>query len=140
MGASDVLAVVLVFGAVAAVLTGEIDLVLFGIGIVEIGRGHLEDLGDGDEEVKEIDDLDPGILFVELLVLGPPFPRDAIRQLGDFLGQCSAVVQDPLLALLVGHVGGVDADAFVKLLLEAKDFFEFIGFIHKAVHIIQGMR
>jgi hypothetical protein len=37
-------------------------------------------------------------------------------------------------------VGGVDADAFVKLLLEAKDFFEFIGFIHKAVHIIQGMR
>jgi len=136
----DVFAVVFVFGVIAAVLTGKIDLVLFGVGLVEIGRGHFEDLGDGDEEVEEVDDFDAGILFIELLVFGPPFPRDAVGEFGDFLGEGAAVVEDPLLALVVGHVGGVDADALVKLVLEAEDFFEFVRCIHKAVDIIQRMR
>ena len=130
--ASDVLAVVLVFGVVTAVLSGEIHLMFLGIGIVEVGRGHLQDLRNGNEEVEQIDDFNTGILFIELLVLGPPFPRHTVRQFGDLLGQRPAVVQHPLLPLLIGHMGRVDADSLVKLFLEAKDLFEFVGCIHKA--------
>ena len=34
-----------------AVLPGEIDFVFLGVGFGEISRGHLEDLGDGNEKV-----------------------------------------------------------------------------------------
>jgi hypothetical protein len=131
MVASDMLAVVLILGVVTTVLSSEIHLMLLGIGVVEVGGGHFEDLRDGNEEMEQIDDFDPGILLVELLVLGPPFPWDAVGQFSDFLGQRPAIVQYPLLPLLVGHLGRVDANPFVKLLLEAKDLFKFVGCIHK---------
>lgn len=83
---SDVLAVMLVLGVVTTILSSEIHLMLFGIGIVEVSGGHLQDLCYRNKEMKQIDDFDPGILLVELLVLGPPFPRDTVRQLGDLLG------------------------------------------------------
>ena len=43
-----------------------------------------------------------------------------------------------MLALLVGHVGGIDADAFVELFLEMEKFFELVGLRHKARHYQQS--
>jgi large subunit ribosomal protein L17 len=127
---SNVAAIVLVLGVVAFVLTGEVDLVFFGVGFVEVGGGHLQDLGDGDEEVQQIDDFHACVLFVELLVFRPPLPGNAIGQLGDFLRHGAAIIEHPLLALFLGHGGGVHAEALVELLLQAKDMFQFIGCAH----------
>ena len=50
-GLSDVAAVVFVFGVVTGVLPGEVNFVFLGVSFVEILRGDLEDLRDGDEKM-----------------------------------------------------------------------------------------
>ena len=86
------LAVVLVFGVVAAVLPRKVDLVLLCVPVIEIVGRHPQHLRDGDQEVQQIDHLDPGILLVELLILRPPLPRYAVGQFGDFLCHRAAIV------------------------------------------------
>ena len=53
-------------------------------------------LGQRYKEMKKVDDLHPGVLFVDFLVLGPPLPRKAVDQLGNFLGHGPGVVERPL--------------------------------------------
>ena len=62
---------------------------------------------------EQIDDFNSGILLVELLVLSPPLPRNAVGQFSDFLGHGSAVIQDPTHFLFFVHLVGKDSDAFV---------------------------
>ena len=50
------------------------------------------------------------------------------------------VVEHPLLALFVGHVDSVDADAFVELLLKAEKFVEFVGLCHRENIISRSCR
>ena len=126
-------AVVFVFCLVTACLPVKVDLVLFGIGSVEIFRRHFQNLGDGNQKMQQVNYLDAGVLFVKLLVLGPPFPRNAVGQLGNLLGHRTAVIQNPLLALLVSHAGGVYADFEIEGLLHLEDFVELVGFGHTGI-------
>jgi len=116
---------------VACFLTFMIDLVLFEVGLKDVVGGHADGLGEGDQKVKKIDDLDPDILLVEFLVFGPPFPRDAIDQLGHLLAHGAGVVENPLGFLFFGQILEFDADAFVEDGLETENFFEFIGCCHE---------
>ncbi len=65
--------IVLVLLHVARVLPLVVDGVLLEVGLVDVLGGHPEHLGDGDQEVEEVDDLDAGVLLVELLVFAPQF-------------------------------------------------------------------
>src|ERR1043166_303832 len=73
-GKLDVLAVVLVFRVVAAVLPREVDLVLLGVPVIEIVGRHPQHLRDGDQEVQQVNHLDPGVLLVDLLILPRQLP------------------------------------------------------------------
>ena len=119
--------VVLVLLDVSRVLTLVIDGVLLQVGLVDVVRGHSEDLGDGDQEVEEVDDFDAGVLLVEFLVLGPPLPGYGVGQLGHLLLHRTEVVEDPFDLFFLGHAGGFDADALVERLLHLEDFFELVG-------------
>ena len=126
----DMPAIFRVFCFVTGGLPVEVDLVLFGVGGVEIFRCHFENLSDGNEKVEKVDDFDAGILFVELLVFGPPFPRNAVGEFGNLLGHGAAVVEHPLNALLFGHVGGVDADFEIERFLHLENFVELVRWNH----------
>ena len=102
----------------------------FGVGSVEILRCHFEDLGNGNKEVEEVNDFDAGVLFVEFLILGPPFPRHAVGEFSNFLGHSAAVVEHPLDALFLGHVGGIDADFEIERLLHLENFVKLVGWSH----------
>ena len=104
-----------------------VDGVLLQVSLIDVVGGHAEHLGDRDEEVEEVDDLDAGVLFVELLVLGPPLPGHGVGQLGHLLLHGAEVVEDPFDLFLLGHAGGFDADALVERLLHLEDFFELVG-------------
>jgi len=121
-----------VFFDVAAVLALVVDGVFLHVGLVNILGAHAERLRERDEKVKQVHDFDLGVLLVELLILGPPFPRHGVDQLGCLLLQGSRVVENPLRFFLVGCWGQIDADAGVEGGLHAEDFFEFI-------HAIRGM-
>lgn len=112
----------MVFDRVAGILPLMIHFVLFDVAIVNILCGHAHGLGHGDEEVKEVDDLDAGVLLVDLLVFGPPFPRETIDQLGELLGHGAGVVERPLGFFVGGKVGQIDPDLFVEEVLHAEDF------------------
>ena len=84
--------IVLVLDSIARILALEIDGVLFEISIVDVVGAHSQDLGGADQEVKEVDHFHPGVLFFKFLVLRPPFPGNAIGQLGDFLAHCPAII------------------------------------------------
>ena len=101
--------------------------VLLQVGLVHVVRGHAEDLGDRDQEVEEVDDLDAGVLLVELLVLGPPLPGHGVGELGHLLLHGAEVVEDPFDLFFLGHAGGFDADALVERLLHLEDLFELVG-------------
>src|ERR1041384_2356782 len=88
----NVFGVVLVLRVVAAVLTFEVHLVLLHVGVEHVVGAHAEHLRDADEEVKQVHDFDARVLLVELLVFGPPFPRNAVGEFGDFLGHGAAIV------------------------------------------------
>ena len=108
-----------------------IDFVFLHIALVDILGGHAESLGEGDEEVEEVDDFNAGILFVEFLVFGPPFPGEAIDELGEFLGHGAGVVEGPLGFVLGGEVGEIDPNLFIEEVLHAEDFVELIGGSHR---------
>lgn len=112
----------MVFDGVTGFLTLVVHLVLFDVAIVNILRGHAHGLRHGNEEVKEVDDFDAGVLFVDLLVFGPPFPRETIDQLGELLGHGAGVVERPLGFFVGGKVGQIDPDLFVEEVLHAEDF------------------
>ncbi len=110
-----------------------IDFVFLHIALVNILGGHAESLGEGDEEVKEVDDFDTGILFVEFLVFGPPFPGEAIDEFGELLGHGAGVVEGPLGFVFGGEVGEIDPNLFIEEVLHAEDFVEFIGGSHRGL-------
>ena len=118
----DVFGVGVVFDRVAGILAFMIHFVLFDVAIVNILRGHAHGLGHGNEEVKEVDDLDAGVLLVDLLVFGPPLPRETIDQLGQLLAHGARVVERPLGFFVGGKVGQIDPDLFVEEVLHAEDF------------------
>jgi len=108
-----------------------IDFVFLHIALVDIFGGHPEGLGEGNEEVEEVDDFNAGVLLVEFLVFGPPFPGEAIDELGEFLGHGAGVVEGPLGFVLGGEVGEIDSNFFIEEVLHAEDFVEFIGRSHR---------
>ena len=129
-----------VFDGVAGLLALVVHLVLFDVTVVDVLRGHTEGLGQGNEEVKQVDDLDAGVLFVDLLVFGPPFPGKTVDQLGDFLGHGPGVVEGPFGFVLGGKAGEIDSDLFVEDVLHAEDFVEFIGLGHEELVAFGGGR
>ena len=86
---------------------------------------------DSDEEVEKVNDFNASVLLVEFLVFGPPFPREAIDELGEFLGHGAGVVEGPLGFVLGGEVGEIHSNFFIEEVLHAEDFVEFIGGSHK---------
>ncbi len=91
-----------------------IDFVFLHIALVNILGGHAESLSKGDEEVEEVDDFDAGILLVKFLVFGPPFPGEAIDELGELLGHGAGVVEGPLGFVFGGEVGEIDSNLFIE--------------------------
>ena len=81
----NVARVVLVLLGVAAFLSLEVDLVFLHVGFEDIVGTHAKRLREADEEVEQVDHLDAGILFVELLIFGPPFPRHTVGEFSQFL-------------------------------------------------------
>ena len=63
----------------------EVDLVFLYISLEDIVGTHAKRLREADEEVEQVDHLDAGILFVELLIFGPPFPRHTVGEFSQFL-------------------------------------------------------
>ena len=106
-----------VFDGAAGFLTFVVHFVLFDITIVDVLGGHSERLGERDEEVEQVHHLHTGILFVDLLVFGPPFPRKAVDQLGDLLRHGAGVVEGPLGFVLGGKTGKIDTDLLIEDLL-----------------------
>lgn len=125
------LRVVLVFLGVTTFLALEIHLVLLDIGVEHVVSAHAENLRKTDEKVKQIHDLDARVLLVELLILGPPFPRDAVGQFGDLLRHGAGVIENPLGLFLFAHAFHVDANTFVQGVLHAPEFAELIRFFHR---------
>jgi len=80
--------------------------------------------------MEQVHYFDPGVLLVKLLVLGPPFPGDAVREFGDFLGHRAAVVQQPFRLILFAHAFGSDADALVQRLLHPEQLAKLVGAFH----------
>ncbi len=72
--------------------------------------------------MEEVDDFDAGVLFVDLLVFGPPFPRKAIDEFSEFLGHGAGVVESPLGFLVGGEMSQIHPDLFVEEILHAEDF------------------
>ena len=116
------LRVVVVFLGVAGFLTLEVYGVFLHIGGEDVVGAHAEHLRHADEEVEEVHDFDAGVLLVEFLILGPPFPRNAVGQLGEFLLHGAGVVEEPLGFFLIAQAGGAHADAFVEGLLHPEEF------------------
>jgi len=63
--------------------------------------------------MKEVDDFDAGVLLVEFLVFGPPFPGDGVGELGELLLHGAGVIEDPLGLPGLVKAGEVDANAAV---------------------------
>ena len=114
--------VALILFGVAAVLPLEVDFVLFHVCGEDIVGAHAEHLREADEKMEQVDNLDAGVLLVEFLVLGPPFPRNAVGQFGDFLAHGAAVVEYPLGFLLAAHPVCLHADPLIERLLHPKEF------------------
>jgi hypothetical protein len=134
------LGIVVVFGDVARVLTLEIHFVLFDVGVEDIIRAHAQHLRHADEKMEQVHHFHARVLLVELLVFGPPFPRDAVGQLSHFLRHRAAVIEDPLGLFLLGHAVRVDADALVERLLHTKEFAQLIRFFHPRKIAGQGKK
>src|ERR1044071_10145225 len=80
---SNVFGILLVLPGVTAFLPFEIHLVLFHVSLEDVVGAHAEHLREADETMKEIEHFDAGVLRVELLVFGPPFPGNAVGQFCD---------------------------------------------------------
>lgn len=108
-----------------------VNLIFLEVALVNIVSGHTEGLGKGDEKMKEVDHFDASVLFVDLLVFGPPFPRKAIDEFGQFLGHGAGVVEGPLGFVIGGKGGEIDSDFFIKEVLHAEDLVKFVGGSHE---------
>ena len=111
-----------VFDRVAGFLAFVVHFVFLHVALIDVLGGHAESLGQRDEEVKEIDHFDAGVLFVDLLIFGPPFPRETVDQLSEFLRHGAGVVESPLGFFVWGEVGKIDPDLFVEEVLHTEDF------------------
>ena len=111
-----------VFDRVAGFLAFVVHLVFLHVALIDVLGGHAESLGQRDEKVKEIDHFDAGILFVDLLIFGPPFPRETVDQLSEFLRHGAGVVESPLGFFVWREVGKIDPDLFVEEVLHTEDF------------------
>jgi len=80
---------------VARVLALEVHLVLLHLGLKDILGAHAQSLGKADQEMEEVDHLNPGALLVEFLLLRPPLPRHGTNEFRHFLLHRRGVVQDP---------------------------------------------
>ena len=67
-------------------------MVFLGVCLIKIVGGHSESLGDRNQEVQHIHNLDARVLGVEFLVFSPPFPRDGIHELRVFLREGAAII------------------------------------------------
>jgi hypothetical protein len=56
----------------------KIDRVLLEICLEDVVGTHPEDLGQANQKVEQVDHLDPGVLLIELLVLGLLLPGYAV--------------------------------------------------------------
>lgn len=124
------LRVVVIFLHVTGLLAFEIHFVLLHVGGVDVIGAHAEDLGHADEEMEKVHNFHTGVLFIELLVFGPPFPRDAVGELGHLLRHGAGVVQYPLGLFLFRHAVRMHADAFIERLLHPKKFPQLVWFFH----------
>ena len=120
----------LVLNRVTTLLSFEVHLVLFHVSVEHIVGAHSQDLRKADEEVEQIDNFDARVLLIKFLVLGPPFPGNAIGEFRDFLRHCPAIIDKPLGFVLIVHAFGPDADTFIQSLLHPKQFTELIWFFH----------
>ena len=108
-----------------------VDLILFQVALVDIFGGHSEGLGEGDEKVEEVDDFDACVLLIDLLVFGPPFPRETIDEFGQLLAHGAGVVEGPFCFVVWRERGEVHPDLFIEEVLHAEDFVELIGCGHR---------
>lgn len=81
--------------------------------------------------MEEVDDFDAGVLLVDLLVFGPPFPRETIDEFGQLLAHGAGVVEGPFCFVVLRERGEVHPDLFIEEILHAEDFVEFIGCGHR---------
>ena len=117
--------VVFVFLRVAAVLPLKLT-VLLHVGFEHIIRAHAQHLCQADEEMNRLP-LHAGVLLVELLVFGPPFPRHAVGEFGDLLRHGSGVVEYPLGFLLLSH--GVGSTPMRSLRIFACETIREVGLV-----------
>ena len=103
-----------------------VDGVLLHVGLVNIVRRHAERLRDRHEEMEKVHDFDLGVLLVELLVFGPPLPRDAVDQLGRLLLHGPGVIEDPRRLFLLGRRGQIHSNALIQRILHTKDLLKFV--------------
>ena len=122
--------VVVIFDCVTGILALVIDLVFLHVALIDVLGGHAEGLGEGYEEVEEVNDLHAGVLLIDLLVFGPPFPREAIDQFGQFLTHGAGIIEGPFGFLIGREICEVDSDFFVQKVLHAEDFLELVGLGH----------
>ena len=81
--------------------------------------------------MEEVDDFDAGVLLIDLLVFGPPFPRETIDEFGQLLAHGAGVVEGPFCFVVLRERGEVHPDLFIEEVLHAEDFVEFIGCGHR---------
>ena len=123
--------VVVIFDCVTGILPLVIHLVFLHVALIDVLGGHAEGLGEGYEEVKQIDDLYAGVLFIDLLVFGPPFPGKAIDQFGQFLAHGAGIIEGPFGFFIGREIGQVDPDFFVQKVLHTEDFLELVSLGHR---------
>ena len=120
----------MIFDCVTGILAFVIHLVFLHVALIDVLCGHAEGLGEGYEEVEQVDDLHAGVLLVDFLVFGPPFPWEAINQFGEFLAHGPGIIEGPFGFFIGGEIGEVDPDFFVQKILHAEDFLELVGLGH----------
>lgn len=122
-----------IFFGVAGFLPLVVDFVFLQVSLEDIFGGHTKALGDGDEEMEQVDDFHLGVLFIEFLIFRPPFPGNTVDQFSHFLAHGARIVEDPFGFFFLGQVVQIDSDPFVQYCLEAENFFQFIGCAHSLV-------
>ena len=81
--------------------------------------------------MEQVDHFDAGVLFVDFLVFGPPFPWKAVDQFGQLLAHGAGVVEGPLGLILRREVGEVDPDLFVEDILHPENFIQLVRIGHR---------
>lgn len=135
---SDVLGVLGILGRVPRVLSSQVHFVLLDVRLEDIVGAHSQHLRHADEEVQQVDHFDPRVLFIEFLVLRPPFPRNAVRQFRQLLVHGTTVVEDPMGLLGLIHLVGKNPDTLIERLLHSKKFTQLVRRLHGGIMIELG--